>query len=98
MTWVQHCLELSRALAGHALGNLHIEINLACCVVDNHTSFPPSLPPSLTELDASHNQITYLPSSIFKLPELTHLVLSYNLLHHLPGDPEDASAQSTSGE
>lgn len=53
--------------------------------------------PNLTDFDASHNRITYVPSSLFKCAELTNLQLSYNILSHLPGDPEDASAQSTSG-
>ena len=51
----------------------------------------------LMDLDASHNQLSYIPSGLFKMPELANLSLSYNLLGHLPGDPEDASAQTTSG-
>ncbi len=47
---------------------------------------------SLTDLDASHNSLTCIPSSLFQLPELSNLMLSYNLLTHLPGDPEDISA------
>ena len=61
-------------------------------------SLPPSPPPRLTELDASHNQLSYIPSGLFKVSELSTLSLSYNLLGHLPGDPEDASAQTTSGK
>ena len=48
----------------------------------------------LTELDASHNQLSYVPSGMFSLPELISLCLSYNALVTLPGDPEDPSAQS----
>lgn len=40
---------------------------------------------SLTDLDASKNQIAYAPSGLFSLPELTTLNLSYNLLQRLPG-------------
>ena len=53
---------------------------------------------SLQDFDAGHNAITYVPSGLFKMPELTNLTLAYNLLAHLPGHPEDPSAQSTSGE
>lgn len=53
---------------------------------------------SLIELDVSHNQLTYVPSGLFLLPELSSLLLSYNLLTHLPGDPDDATAQASSGE
>ena len=52
---------------------------------------------SLSEFDASHNQLTKVPSQLFKMPELTSLHLSYNLLTHLPGDPDDPSAQSETG-
>lgn len=31
------------------------------------------------------------------MPELANVNLSYNLLNYLPGDPEDASAQNSSG-
>eukprot|EP00731_Ephydatia_muelleri_P016582 Em0009g1006a len=51
----------------------------------------------LSELDASHNQLSCVPSGIFSLPELTSLCLSYNILATLPGDPEDPSAQSNDG-
>lgn len=48
-------------------------------------------------MDASHNQLTYIPSGLFLLPNLATLQLSYNLLNHLPGDPDDVTAQDTSG-
>ena len=41
---------------------------------------------SLTELDASKNQIAYIPSGLFLLSELAGLNLSYNLLRRLPGE------------
>ena len=52
---------------------------------------------SLTDFDASHNQITYVPSGLFQMTELTNVQLSYNLLNYLPGDPEDSSAQTSTG-
>ena len=61
-------------------------------------SFSPLPPHRLMDFDGSHNQLSYVPSGLFKMPELANLSLSYNLLGHLPGDPEDASAQTTSGE
>jgi len=51
----------------------------------------------LAELDVSHNSLTLIPSAVFQLPELASLHLAYNLLTHLPGDPEDASAEANMG-
>ena len=51
----------------------------------------------LAELDVSHNSLTVVPSAVFQLPELANLQLSYNLLTHLPGDPEDPSAETHTG-
>jgi len=51
----------------------------------------------LMEMDISHNKLTFLPSSLFKLPELVVLNVSFNLLRTLPGDPEDVSAASSGG-
>lgn len=48
-------------------------------------------------MDISHNKLTFLPSSLFKLPELVVLNVSFNLLRTLPGDPEDVSAASSGG-
>ena len=63
-----------------------------------HTCKAYFLPPlSLTDFDASHNQITYVPSGLFQMPELVNLHLSYNLLNSLPGDLDDPSAQSNGG-
>ena len=49
------------------------------------------------EIDISHNKLTFLPSGLFKLPELVVLNVSFNLLRTLPGDPEDVSATSSGG-
>lgn len=43
---------------------------------------------SLVELDASKNQLAYIPSGLLMLPELAVLNLSYNLLRRLPGKRE----------
>lgn len=52
---------------------------------------------SLLEIDVSHNKLTFVPSSLFKMPELVVLNLSFNLLRTLPGDPEDPSASIPGG-
>lgn len=49
------------------------------------------------EVDVSHNKLTFVPSGLFKLPELLVLNLSFNLLRTLPGDPEDPSAAIPGG-
>lgn len=45
---------------------------------------------SLQDLDASRNQLAFLPSSLFQMSELIYINLSYNLLRCLPGDIDDA--------
>ena len=45
---------------------------------------------SLQELDASRNQLAFIPSSLFQMNDLIYLNLSYNLLRCLPGDMDDA--------
>lgn len=52
---------------------------------------------SLMEVDISHNKLSFVPSSLFKMPELLVLNLSFNLLRTLPGDPEDPSAATPGG-
>ena len=49
------------------------------------------------EVDVSHNKLTFVPSGLFKMPELLVLNLSFNLLRTLPGDPEDPSAAIPGG-
>jgi len=49
------------------------------------------------EMDVSHNKLSFVPSSLFKMPELLVLNLSFNLLRTLPGDPEDPSAATPGG-
>ena len=81
----------------HAHTHIHMHAHThthACTHTHTHThAHSYSHTHSLTEFDASHNQLTYIPSSLFKMPELTNLQLAYNLLTHLPGDSEDPSAQ-----
>ena len=81
-----------------------LDLKYLLCPSFSFLTLPPSLPLSppllsysLTEFDASHNQITYVPSGLFQMPELSTIQLSYNLLNHLPGDPEDPSAQTSTG-
>lgn len=52
---------------------------------------------SLMELDVSYNKLSFVPSSLFKMPELVVLNLSFNLLRTLPGDHEDPSAATPGG-
>ena len=52
---------------------------------------------SLMEVDVSHNKLTFVPSGLFKMPEIVVLNLSFNLLRTLPGDPEDQSATTPGG-
>ena len=49
------------------------------------------------EVDISHNKLTFVPSSLFKMPELLVLNVSFNLLRTLPADPEDPSAAIPGG-
>lgn len=49
------------------------------------------------EVDISHNKLTFIPSSLFKMPELIVLNMSFNLLRTLPGDPDDPSAATPGG-
>ena len=40
---------------------------------------------SLVDFNAAKNQIAYVPSGLFGLPEISSINLSYNLLQRLPG-------------
>ena len=48
----------------------------------------------ITELDVSHNQLTYLPESIGTLSKLMHLDVSHNQLKTLPKSLENLTLET----